>query len=302
MPEDRNILIEDADGNQYFPHTKATNVAVSDGSSADNALKAANAATSAAAANRIIQRDASGRAKVAAPAATDDIARKAEVDAINSDKIHSIQKNSKNNDSLITDFPIGHSVMRLDTPLGFPVSAGTLSTYRPESAANGFQIIVNTGGGTWIYTRKTLNGVFSDWEQTVTKLNGVIQGPLEVSGSKIKVTGTWAGYRIDAAIDTSAEMDMMIDGTRRALVNTNSTETEIRRYAADGATIESRFTVRNDRLILNGTDLFRRANSPEGNQAAAPGSLCVVWSTTDAGLWIKANGTGNAGWRKAAYV
>lgn len=42
----------------------------------------AHGATSAAAANRIIMRDANGRAKVAAPSAADDIARKAEVDAV----------------------------------------------------------------------------------------------------------------------------------------------------------------------------------------------------------------------------
>jgi len=41
----------------------------------------AHGATSAATANRIIQRDANGRAKVAAPSASDDIARKAETDA-----------------------------------------------------------------------------------------------------------------------------------------------------------------------------------------------------------------------------
>ncbi len=41
-------------------------------------------ATSAATASRIMQRDASGRAKVAAPAAADDVARKAEVDAVQS--------------------------------------------------------------------------------------------------------------------------------------------------------------------------------------------------------------------------
>lgn len=41
----------------------------------------AHSATSAATANRIIMRDSAGRAKVAAPVASDDIARKAEVDA-----------------------------------------------------------------------------------------------------------------------------------------------------------------------------------------------------------------------------
>jgi len=46
-----------------------------------DATSGVHGATSAALANRIIQRDAAGRAKVAAPAAADDIARKAETDA-----------------------------------------------------------------------------------------------------------------------------------------------------------------------------------------------------------------------------
>jgi hypothetical protein len=45
------------------------------------ALTSPHSATSAATANRLIVRDASGRAKVAAPSASDDIARKNEVDA-----------------------------------------------------------------------------------------------------------------------------------------------------------------------------------------------------------------------------
>ena len=48
------------------------------------ALTTAHSATSAATANRIMMRDANGRAKVAAPSASDDIARKAEVDAVQS--------------------------------------------------------------------------------------------------------------------------------------------------------------------------------------------------------------------------
>jgi len=47
-------------------------------------LTAAHSATSTATANRIIIRDSAGRAKVAAPSASDDIARKAEVDAVSS--------------------------------------------------------------------------------------------------------------------------------------------------------------------------------------------------------------------------
>ena len=47
-------------------------------------LTAAHSATSTATANRIIIRDSAGRAKVAAPSASNDIARKAEVDAVSS--------------------------------------------------------------------------------------------------------------------------------------------------------------------------------------------------------------------------
>jgi hypothetical protein len=46
------------------------------------AAQTAHGSTSAATAGKIMQRDSSGRAKVAAPAASDDIARKAEVDAV----------------------------------------------------------------------------------------------------------------------------------------------------------------------------------------------------------------------------
>lgn len=46
------------------------------------AAQTAHGSTSAATAGKIMQRDSSGRAKVAAPVATDDIARKAEVDAV----------------------------------------------------------------------------------------------------------------------------------------------------------------------------------------------------------------------------
>lgn len=46
------------------------------------AAQTAHGSTPAATANKIVQRDANGRAKVAAPSASDDIARKAEVDAV----------------------------------------------------------------------------------------------------------------------------------------------------------------------------------------------------------------------------
>lgn len=71
-------------------HFSATNVegALAEEAAARKAHESATSvhgATSAATANRIIMRDSQGRAKVAAPTASDDIARKAEVDAVQAD-------------------------------------------------------------------------------------------------------------------------------------------------------------------------------------------------------------------------
>jgi len=61
-------------------------------------LTTAHSATSAATANRIMMRDANGRAKVAAPSASDDIARKAEVDAVQSNLAsHTAEKATEQN-------------------------------------------------------------------------------------------------------------------------------------------------------------------------------------------------------------
>lgn len=68
----------DAHSSQSEPHSgHATTSALSTHTSATSA----HSATSAATANRIMMRDASGRAKVAAPSAADDVARKDTVDA-----------------------------------------------------------------------------------------------------------------------------------------------------------------------------------------------------------------------------
>ncbi len=75
-----------AAGTASVPITRsiATNAPLSGGGVLSGNLTLGINASSAATANYVIQRDASGRAKVAAPSAADDIARKAEVDAVNS--------------------------------------------------------------------------------------------------------------------------------------------------------------------------------------------------------------------------
>lgn len=62
-------------------HSGETVKGVADAIAAHQAETAPHSATSSATAGTLMHRDASGRAKVAAPLASDDIARKAEVDA-----------------------------------------------------------------------------------------------------------------------------------------------------------------------------------------------------------------------------
>jgi hypothetical protein len=93
-------------------------------------------ATSAATAGKLIIRDASGRAQVAAPSAAGDIARKAEVDA----------KVSKAGDAMIGDLNLGQGVqidfddeigdkIRLYSTLyGLAVNSNELTLYLPNTA------------------------------------------------------------------------------------------------------------------------------------------------------------------------
>ncbi len=66
-------------GNEYHDPDFAAESALATHEAASTA--GVHGSTSAATANKLVHRDASGRAKVAAPSASDDIARKAEVDA-----------------------------------------------------------------------------------------------------------------------------------------------------------------------------------------------------------------------------
>jgi len=67
---------------QYLQDTKETPSGAQAKVDTHANLTSAHSATSAATANRIMMRDAYGRAKVAAPSASDDIARKQEVDTV----------------------------------------------------------------------------------------------------------------------------------------------------------------------------------------------------------------------------
>jgi hypothetical protein len=172
-------------------------------------------ATSAATPNTIVQRDSAGRFKAAAPSASDDVARKAEVDAVQAEM---------------------------------------------------------------------------DTKATVVS-------------NKVNVSGAWAGLRANASSGTSAELEFLIAGVRSGFIISSAAEMDLRKYASDGTTIESRIRLQPDRIVLSGMDVIRSQSSPEGNITASPGSICSVWSGAETvGLWVKMSGTGNTGWMKVATI
>jgi hypothetical protein len=80
-PEDHEAFDQQAHANANMDVIDAGLKANADAIAAHQAEIAPHGATPAVSADRLVLRDAAGRAKVAAPSVSDDIARKAEVDA-----------------------------------------------------------------------------------------------------------------------------------------------------------------------------------------------------------------------------
>ncbi|SDJ92975.1 hypothetical protein [Paenibacillus naphthalenovorans] len=125
-------------------------------------------ATSAATPNAIMQRDANGRAKAAAPAAADDIARKAEVDAVGAVANNALPKaGGTMTGALIADRDVNTNDTRLYQNLasykdnGSPIT-GTIKIALPKTWSNTMMVIRIVG---YDYS------AFAAWELIVSGYN-----------------------------------------------------------------------------------------------------------------------------------
>lgn len=164
-----------------------------------NAVSGAHGATSVATANRIIQRDAAGRAKVAAPDAADDIARKDTVDAV-----------QNNLNSHMADY-VRHP--------GYAIASGSANTYSvtlspaPTTYLEGMAIAVkinvdNTGASTI-----NVNGLGS---KTIKKPNGsdVSAGNLKAGSIfTLRFNGTNFILQGEGGAGTAQPADVLSDKT-----------------------------------------------------------------------------------------
>lgn len=108
------------------------------------ALTAPHSATAAATADRLVLRDAAGRSKVAAPAAADDVARRAEIDAVAQHGTFTV--GGANNQFYPVQFE--------NRALGSNATSSRLQIYRPDTHANGsffgtFNLIVSFHPSVW---------------------------------------------------------------------------------------------------------------------------------------------------------
>lgn len=271
----------------------------------------AHGATSAATANRIVQRDANGRAKFAAPAASDDVARKAEVDAVQA-KIDLAQRTKITQDNggpklSITDpsrdflaelIALGqgmHTFYVISGAVNGPPRSTRGHAFFTTGSGNlfGYVLGVDYQNITWVNYHDGPNG-WLGWTELARR---------DSSSNKLYSSGAWAGLRANANMGTNAEVDMQVGGVRRGLFTVGDSNVEIRKYASNGTSIETRLTMTSSDAVLNNAlnvdDIIRSrrtgANNPQF-EAWKDGLRRAIFSYTasyDAAALAKLDTSGN---------
>nr|MCL5290620.1 hypothetical protein [Bacillota bacterium] len=152
----------------------------------------AHGATSANTPNKLIIRDANGRAKVATPSASDDIARKAEVDAKFSWKIFisgTYDFNNRGSGSFIEEIKNNTSITLLNAPSNF--GAGCLIQTEGSHSKWLQQLLLDQTDKIWFRTGYDNNGTLAwrSWQQVNGSLIGA-SGSLCDTTTSIPAGGT----------------------------------------------------------------------------------------------------------------
>jgi hypothetical protein len=260
-----------------------------------------DAATSAATPNTIVQRDANGRAKVAAPAASDDIATKGYADATflpqaGGDVVGRLSAigydmpDSSGPAADLTDIPdTRHYVARVINRTGYPQTHGSIIGYK--SSPNNYQYswqIFHGATSQRMYRRYALSSsTWSSWEEVITSAGGqTINNTLSFSGTfpiRLDLPGykSWIIHRAENYISFAPRNDSDTNWDwANSIVFTPDGRISFGAYYPAKPTI------------------FMGNGSPEGSKTAVVGSLYL---RTDGGagtsLYVKVSGTGNTGWK-----
>ncbi|MEG6521184.1 hypothetical protein [Desulfotomaculum sp. 1211_IL3151] len=143
-----------------------------------NNTTTAHGATSAATANKIIIRDAVGRAKVAAPSAADDIARKDTVDAVQTNLTSHANLTTTAHGGIVPSSDVvtmamANKILKLNANAKLPASitgdADTLDTYHAGNAAG--NIPINNGTLNTNLNAQKLNGQLAAYYTNAANIN-----------------------------------------------------------------------------------------------------------------------------------
>jgi len=162
----------------------------------------AHGATSAATPNRGVQRDSGGRAKFAAPVATDDAARKAEIDALSSATSGFVFGNAETATVMINSAGVDSIAKSgfyyvLTNKVGLPVDANcyVLHTNIHSGATHAVQYCVPNDANR-MFMRRKVNSVWQPWvEMWSDNRLRIISDRLEFNtGTEWKAVGTASVY------------------------------------------------------------------------------------------------------------
>ena len=165
---------------QHLQDTKETPAGAQSKVDAHNSQTSAHGATSSATANRIILRDASGRAKVAAPSASDDIATKGYVDsyvdsAISVGVSDTLALAYVPSEVQLRPYPTARLQFRLSCPGSLRISFMYRAT---QSGRYAYVYIYRIRGGTAtiLYYTKYYPDSYPNWAAASTDLSGWLVG------------------------------------------------------------------------------------------------------------------------------
>jgi hypothetical protein len=228
-------------------------------------------ATSSATANRIIIRDSAGRAKVAAPSASDDIARKAEVDAVSS-ALNTHRSSGDHDGRYYTKSRLDPIIRNLLLNHWTVFHSGTMENLYNVAYANGLWVAVGANGTILTSTNGT------SW---TSRTSGTTNGLWGVAYAN----GLWVAVGNSGTILTSP------DGTSSWTSRSSGTSENLRGVAyADGLWVATGGS---------GTIL----TSPDGTSSWTPrtsGTTVFLYNVAYAnGLWVA---VGNSGTISTARV
>jgi hypothetical protein len=241
-----------------------------------------SAATSTVTPNTLVQRDANGRFKAAAPAASDDVARKAETDAALS--AAQAAQNTAN-----AALPKSGGEMT-----GDQVFNNAKGIYSRDTGGNIRRVALLSDamrigdGNVPLRFHSSGKPLLNDSEEFITSAGGqTIYGTL-IFANNIPIRLSETGGTTRNAIFMSGVNDIMVGSTANPLIFSASS---VPKYY-DGSIAHDIWSA------ANAGPFYRGSGSPEGVVTAPVGA---IYQRTDGGasttLYVKESGTGNTGWK-----